>query len=219
MYTVTIPSDRVKEIVSSLRRITLDASQAQRECRVALSFIQLEVLPRDNYVELVATACNGYVAAKLRIESQMTQAGSDAFVTYFQPFPYRPGRANVTQQPVTFTFDPEKRESTVTLITMTGKLTYTYDCKAIVDSYASMNRTLTKLYEDSSKEKKAVHYVDPRLLHGALLSAVAVYNKSVKVSIPEGETSPVEVVAVSSGDETMNSRFTLLQLPIRGESY
>ena len=218
LYTVTIPSSIVKGIISSLRRVAMDGAQAQRESRAALSFIKLEVIPRGRYVELVASACNGYVAAKLRVESDMTNA-TEPFVTYFQPFPYRPGRANVTKLPVTFTFDSDKKESSATLTTMTGKITYTYDCKSVVDDFVRMDKTLEGLYAANNSAKKAVHYVDPGLLKGAILSAAEIYRKSVKVAIPEGETAPIEVVSVFSSEDMPNSNFTLLQLPIRGLDY
>ena len=218
IHKLILPCEAVKDIVSSLKRLAFSQDKGWTEGRQALTYIKLDVTPRENHVDLVAVATDGYVVGKLQLQSELAEA-SDAFTMYFQPFPYRPGRANVSRDNVTFTFDDESRESKVTLITMSGSITYSFNCKAVVDEYARFTKVFEGLYEANSKAENTTHYVDPLLLRGVILSSTEIYRKSMKLSIPKDELSPIEVATVSAERTQNRSTFSILQLPIRGEDY
>lgn len=218
LHKLILPCEAVKDIISSLKRLAYSQEKSWIEGRQSLTYIKLDVIPRGSHVDLVAVATDGYVVGKLQMESRDAEA-SDAFTTYFQPFPYRPGRANVSRDKVTFTFDDETRESKVILITMTGSITYSFNCKAAVDEYKRFVNVFEGLYEANSNAESMKHYVDPLLLRGVILSSTEIYRKSMKVSIPKDELSPIEIATVSADGAPNKSVFSILQLPIRGEDY
>lgn len=219
LHIATIPCDAVKDIVSSLKRIIKEENKSYSEGRALLSFVRLQITPRGDYVELEATACNGYFVARLTLQCERAKS-QDQFTTYFVPFPYRPGKTCVLRQDVTFTFDDETRESTVILPTLMGSITYKYNCKSVVDDYARFSKTIEGLYDGAASAKRAVHYVDPFLLKSAVLSSTEIYRKSLKLSIPEDDhLGPIELATMSGEGTRDRSHFVLLQLPIRGEDY